>query len=1420
MSSPPQLHLSLPPNTTSFKRSFEQFGFDLESPSSVPRAQEPIDGTSSTASSSSSNTTSPDGDENRRKRARSSSLSDPEDRSSEASSSTLSSFASTDSFSHSNASQAPRRHLLLDLGLGRGLGSSVALGLGMAAAELQLGRATSEPPPRIPTPELLETEDVDMPDIDMDFSRREEHEEEEPTSPAEHIRRSVDRFNAFDRHISVLRSSSPPVIPLPTSLTSRQASLSPPTLPPLPLVDLGLDPDEEDEDEDEDGDDPEHIPSTVTTNTTPPRLDLNLPPTTSLSPGPISPHVAADETSAQFRERLDSAIDGLGGGNLHIEAPISPTDQQPDDGPSFERYFEAARQALASTSNASGPSTASTSAVRSRSGAASPLFDWPSTLDWNAAFPIRPSGTSAEAAQPQRSPSLTPWRPRFRPPNTAPPPAETTAADLRRLIGSSYSPPPPPRLYPRPVSLAAPLSVPATSSSLDTRGLDGDFVDAYLDFRRSNTTNRAWENALDRARTLREQRERERERERIREREQRERDRARERQIEREREEESEREREHPWSLDSIWETSSGVESFPSSARPQPWESLTLRTRRDSEREMELEMELTRRRAVQRHLQQTLDRERDMQRDEQHERAQTSSVSRAARYLESGLVDPREAPVNPSAPVRERRLRPPSDTSNPFSVSWAPRRSAQPAEDDVPAPRPRIRRSRSSSQSREGAMDWLGHLEHDTNHTHIDLFDEWLSEHPASRSVTPRTNNPYDEREDPPRRSGESSNSGELWGARTTWQPRLALSPQSTAQPTRTVTHARAQSIPSSALSSLASGTAQPSIHRLRSRVYGPPRAAGVGSTNSLVAENAAAIRRREARTELMERLNRTVSMDIDAISDPESDWELSTTRRTRIPPPVEDEMDSEDDAPRRVADAIELLGPRPPVPLRPLRFHRPRDTSTPSPPLPLRLPSGSVRPRPSVPFEHDSEEPTASSSGLNTRRHVSIHSRRPIVRLRQHPISREISPPASATASVDRRHVSWETPSREPGVSSTYQYLSALSHGNSTNESARTPPSPMWGENESPFSTLFTRSAAPSLSRSPPNMRSQETVRESSVPSLPPPDLGGDFERGEDMLRSANADEARGRAVATSSPESPVASHSTRPPLPPSSNPYTGPFRLTMQRREEGLRAQRRLPDPPSIPPLYFGGDFENSSGAPSAQEASDTRHRLLAQLSSQRPQNYQGSRLAEAERRLFSYRGPSSSSHAQSPDEDLDPRRFFPSRPTPTSSTSHVDRHPPEQRRYSATDLHNVLARQPRMEGSRLAAELPSSRSIMDNAELVASRAEDLISRYHERAEAEARESPSSSSTSPWAALPTRRSSDAVRADAESRRRRVAMATRTDAEPPQLRHRAFRDQSFHAMLGFHGHGGATARFRRRALGDYMVRPFFWPLVSEINLL
>jgi hypothetical protein len=153
----------------------------------------------------------------------------------------------------------------------------------------------------------------------------------------------------------------------------------------------------------------------------------------------------------------------------------------------------------------------------------------------------------------------------------------------------------------------------------------------------------------------------------------------------------------------------------------------------------------------------------------------------------------------------------------------------------------------------------------------------------------------------------------------------------------------------------------------------------------------------------------------------------------------------------------------------------------------------------------------------------------------------------------------------------------------------------------------------------------------------------------------------------------------------------------------------------------------------------------------------------------------------------------------------------------------MHNVLARQARLEGSRLATDSSPYRTTRGDTDSgtdlsldgfsASSRAHRLISRYHEQAEAEARES--STSTSPWAALPTRRSEANIRADVDARRRRL-MATRPEAEPPQMRHRAFRDPSFHAMFGLHG---ATARFRRRALGDYMVCDllFFHRLKSNV---
>ncbi|KAJ7178943.1 hypothetical protein C8R46DRAFT_619236 [Mycena filopes] len=507
--------------------------------------------------------------------------------------------------------------------------------------------------------------------------------------------------------------------------------------------------------------------------------------------------------------------------------------------------------------------------------------------------------------------------------------------------------------------------------------------------------------------------------------------------------------------------------------------------------------------------------------------------------------------------------------------------------------------------------------------------------------------------------------------------------------------------------------------------MHGAPRSAGIGSANSLVAENAAAIRRREARTELMERLNRTVSMDIDALYDFASDYDPPRTQRGRAHRPFGDEdedmdLDGPDFAsgrprtpprrplrlprPRNASPEVpDFSGARTP-PRRPLRLQRLRDAS----PDDSRIPTGdAVRPRSSLDLDQEPEEPpTASSSSVNPVAGANTwRPRRPVARFRQHNIHSEISPPPSATASVDRRHASWEAPSRDAGVSNTYQYLSAISDlaqtitSPSNDEPLRTPPSPIWPENESPFSTLFARSGAgPSSTRPTPasltrptpgassSSRDPETNRdfssnaaESRVPSLPPPDLGGDFERSGDMLRSTISNGAGANVTMFPS------ARSITPPTPPPHNPYTGPFRLTMQRREEqARRAARRVPDPPSIPPLSFGRDFDHPT-APPSQEQSHLRQ-LAARLDAHRSELSPSARFEEAERRLFNYRGPSTS-RAQ----DGDPRRFFPSRPTATSSTSQAEE-PPQPRRYSATDMHNVLARQARLEGSRLAPDLPS--------------------------------------------------------------------------------------------------------------------------------
>ncbi|KAG6908281.1 hypothetical protein DXG01_005382 [Tephrocybe rancida] len=203
---PPQLHLELPPNTTSFKRSFDQFGFDLESPLGA------ADGAGASTS---------DGND-RNKRARSASSFSDDDRSiGSSSSSTLASSSSPIS------GEAIHRSSI-------GSHISTAQRLGAPRISLNIGRSSLEPP-RLPTPEI---QDIDMIDYPLPET---EVAEEDPVIPQpsasvevaasraeESYRLSLERFNAFDTQISALRRSRSPSMP--------RSPTPPPVLPPLELL--------------------------------------------------------------------------------------------------------------------------------------------------------------------------------------------------------------------------------------------------------------------------------------------------------------------------------------------------------------------------------------------------------------------------------------------------------------------------------------------------------------------------------------------------------------------------------------------------------------------------------------------------------------------------------------------------------------------------------------------------------------------------------------------------------------------------------------------------------------------------------------------------------------------------------------------------------------------------------------------------------------------------------------------------------------------------------------------------------------------------------------------------------------------------------------------------------------------------------
>ena len=187
---PPQLQLSLQTNTTSFKRSFEQFGFDLESP-----------GDATDAGGSGANNGN-----DRNKRARSaSSFSEGSDSMDSSHLSTIASGSSGSSPSRHGDTNDPTT-------------SSIAV-LGAT-----LSTHTALEPPRLPTPDI---QDIEMPDYPVDTSESfADSLAPQVPDPEDRYRSPMDRYNPFRNETSLRRPQSS------SSLVPRSPT-APPVLPPL-----------------------------------------------------------------------------------------------------------------------------------------------------------------------------------------------------------------------------------------------------------------------------------------------------------------------------------------------------------------------------------------------------------------------------------------------------------------------------------------------------------------------------------------------------------------------------------------------------------------------------------------------------------------------------------------------------------------------------------------------------------------------------------------------------------------------------------------------------------------------------------------------------------------------------------------------------------------------------------------------------------------------------------------------------------------------------------------------------------------------------------------------------------------------------------------------------------------------------------
>lgn len=229
---PPQLHLTLPASTTSFKRSFEQFGFDLE--------ESPVQHSGTDTANSSAS----DGND-RSKRARSASSFSDDDSSSQSSTIASSSSSSPGTSLSSSVLGNEAHGAAQSAGLSTTRPQDVPFGP-LNHFSLPLTRSSIEPP-RLPTPEIQDIDMTDYPLVDDDVEEEEEESfHDAPSSPAsphqppitstsdDNYRLSLERFTAFDRQTSTSRHSHSPS----PAIVSRAPAV-PPVLPPLSLLEDG-----------------------------------------------------------------------------------------------------------------------------------------------------------------------------------------------------------------------------------------------------------------------------------------------------------------------------------------------------------------------------------------------------------------------------------------------------------------------------------------------------------------------------------------------------------------------------------------------------------------------------------------------------------------------------------------------------------------------------------------------------------------------------------------------------------------------------------------------------------------------------------------------------------------------------------------------------------------------------------------------------------------------------------------------------------------------------------------------------------------------------------------------------------------------------------------------------------------------------